>query len=77
MNYFRDDLCAKSGIAWPEIPVGAFDLNNDLYLGRDGVIRPRHDWQGPEIDVKDHVSVIAACHVAIDNYNKAMGIHVD
>jgi hypothetical protein len=71
-NTFRDDLRPAFGMATIAPKMGtSFDKNNDLFLGDDGVIRPRHDWQGPTIDTTKHSSVIAACFDALINYNRA------
>ncbi len=71
-NTFRDDLRPAFGLATvaPKLNA-AFDMNNDLFLGDDGVIRPRHDWQGPAIDTAKRSSIIAACADALINYNRA------
>jgi len=71
-NTFRDDLKPAFGLATVEPKRGAsFDAANDLFLGDDGVIRPRHDWQGAPIDTASHSSVVAACADALVNYNRA------
>jgi hypothetical protein len=71
-NNFRDDLKPAFGLATIAPRLGeSFDKNNDLFLDRDGVICPRHEWQGPNIDTGKHSSVIAACFDALVNYNRA------
>lgn len=71
-NIFRDGLDPRFGLATIEPERGtSFDAANDLFLDDDGVIRPRHSWQGPEIDTATHSSVIAACADALINYNRA------
>ncbi len=71
-NTFRDDLAPRFGLATVTPPKGyAFDKNNDLLLGEDGIIRARHAWQGPNIDTAKHSSVIAACFDALIAYNRA------
>ena len=71
-NTFRDDLRPAFGLATIEPQRGyQFDKANDLFLGSDGIIRPRHEWQGPEIDTAKHSSVIAACFDALINYNRS------
>jgi hypothetical protein len=71
-NAFRDDLRPVFGLATIAPPeCYAFDKNNDLFLGEDGIIRPRHTWQGPDVDTAKHSSVIAACADALINYNRA------
>lgn len=71
-NTFRDDLRPAFGLATvaPKLNA-AFDKANDLFLGDDGIIRPRHEWQGPTIDTANHSSVAAACFDALINYNRA------
>lgn len=71
-NTFRENLRPAFGLATVEPERGdTIDCNNDLFLGSDGIIRPRHVWQGPEIDTAHHSSVIAACADALINYNRA------
>ena len=71
-NTFRDDLKPRFGLVTATPAFGTtFDANNDLFLGSDGIIRPRHGWQGPEIDTAKHSSVIAACADALIAYNRA------
>jgi hypothetical protein len=71
-NTFRDDLKPRFGLATIQPEFGsAFDKNNDLFLGHDGIIRPRHDWQGKAIDTSRYNSVIAACADALIGYNRA------
>jgi hypothetical protein len=71
-NTFRDSLAQRFGLATIAPTLGAsFDANNDLFLDHDGIIRPRHDWQGPAIDTAKHSSVAAACFDALINYNRA------
>jgi len=77
-NTFRDDLKPVFGSATIEPKFNAaFDKANDLFLGDDGIIRPRHEWQGPAIDTAKHSSVIAACADAMINYNRAIMHPVD
>lgn len=71
-NTFAENLNPVFGLATIEPERGrSFDVNNDLFLDHDGVIRTRHDWQGPSIDTSKHSSIIAACFDALINYNRA------
>jgi hypothetical protein len=71
-NTFRDDLRPAFGLPTMPLSIDAtFDKNNDLFLDGDGVIRPRHNWQGPDIEVRSYSSVAAACADAIIHYNRA------
>jgi hypothetical protein len=71
-NTFADHLKPRFGDATITPALGqSFDRNNDLFLGHDGVIRPRHEWQGNPIDTAKHSSIKAACFDALINYNRA------
>lgn len=72
-NSFADRLKPRFGFATVTPAFGeSFDVNNDLTLCQDGVIRSRHAWQGAPIDIAQYGGrVIAACADALLAYNRA------
>ena len=70
MNGFADNLKPVNG--WPTlepVPGQSFDRLNDLFLGHDGVIYPRHTHQGKPIDTNNFGCILEACSLALRRYN--------